>query len=153
MLIKDAQRHGLRVLPIDIARSEWLCTLENLELRLGLNYVKGLRAQAGQAIIQERALSPFLNIDDLARRVPCLRQDEMTKLAETGALNPLQAKHRRDALWKSARAVRHVGPLLEEVPEVSLDSPLAPMSVEERLHADYSGTSVNIGKTSHGPPA
>ncbi len=27
-LVKDAQRHGLRVKPVDITRSEWLCTLE-----------------------------------------------------------------------------------------------------------------------------
>ena len=27
-LVKDAQRHGLRVLPIDVTRSEWRCTLE-----------------------------------------------------------------------------------------------------------------------------
>ncbi len=146
VLIKDAQRHGLRVLPIDITRSEWNCTLENLELRLGLSYIKGLRAQAGTAIIKERSKSSFEDIDDLARRVPGLRQDEMTKLAETGALNGLKAKHRRDALWKSARAVRPVGALLAEVPETEIDSPLQQMTVEERLNADYTGTSVNIGK-------
>ena len=28
VLVKDAQRHGLRVRPIDVQRSEWLCTLE-----------------------------------------------------------------------------------------------------------------------------
>ena len=28
ILIKDAQRHGLRVLPVDIVQSEWLCTVE-----------------------------------------------------------------------------------------------------------------------------
>ena len=27
-LIKDAQRHGLKVLPIDVTRSDWLCTIE-----------------------------------------------------------------------------------------------------------------------------
>src|SRR5664279_3656029 len=27
-IVKDAQRHGLRVKPVDITRSEWLCTLE-----------------------------------------------------------------------------------------------------------------------------
>src|SRR5687767_197474 len=27
-LVKDAQRHGLKVLPIDITRSDWLCTIE-----------------------------------------------------------------------------------------------------------------------------
>ena len=146
VLIKDAQRHGLRVLPIDITRSEWKCTIENLEVRLGLNYVKGLRAVAGEAIVAARSRRPFANIDDLALSVPELRQDEMTKLANTGALNPLYAKHRRDALWKSSRAVRHVGPLLDNVPEIAIDSPLQQMTVEERLHADYSGTSVNIGK-------
>ncbi len=146
VLIKDAQRHGLRVLPIDIARSEWKCTLENLELRLGLNYVKGLRSSAGGAITAARASAPFSDIDDLARRVPELRQDEMTKLAAVGALNSLNAKHRRDGLWKGSRAVRHVGPLLEQLPEIAPESPLLQMTIEERLHADYGGTSVNIGK-------
>ena len=146
VLIKDAQRHGLRVLPIDVTRSEWKCSLENLELRLGFCYVKGLRASAGQAIVAARANLPFVSIDDLARRVPELRQDEMTKLANTGVLNPLQAKHRRDALWKGSRAVRHVGELLDQVPEVEPTSPLVAMTIEERLDADYSGTSVNIGK-------
>ena len=27
-LVKDAQRHGLRVLPIDVTRSGWQCRLE-----------------------------------------------------------------------------------------------------------------------------
>jgi error-prone DNA polymerase len=47
VLIKDAQRHGLRVRPIDVQQSEWVCTLEHeadgsLSLRVGLNYAKGL---------------------------------------------------------------------------------------------------------------
>jgi error-prone DNA polymerase len=35
-LIKDAQRHGLRVLPVDITCSDWLCTLEELPPPAGL---------------------------------------------------------------------------------------------------------------------
>ena len=31
-IVKDAQRHGLRVKPVDITRSEWLCTLEQEEI-------------------------------------------------------------------------------------------------------------------------
>src|SRR5467141_4113174 len=27
-IVKDAQRHGLRILPVDITRSQWLCTIE-----------------------------------------------------------------------------------------------------------------------------
>jgi error-prone DNA polymerase len=30
-LIKDAQRHGLKIEPIDITRSDWLCTIEPVE--------------------------------------------------------------------------------------------------------------------------
>src|SRR5262249_31445412 len=29
-IVKDAQRHGLKVLPIDITKSDWLCTLEKI---------------------------------------------------------------------------------------------------------------------------
>src|SRR6267143_6809615 len=40
-ILKDAQRHGLRILPIDITRSQWLCTVEcpdgGLTVRLGLD--------------------------------------------------------------------------------------------------------------------
>ena len=61
ILVKDAQRHGLRVLPVDVA------TLglglhhrgrRTARLRLGLRYVKGLRAEAGEAIVSERGRSP-----------------------------------------------------------------------------------------------
>jgi error-prone DNA polymerase len=30
-LVKDAQRHGLTVRPVDVTRSDWLCTIENAE--------------------------------------------------------------------------------------------------------------------------
>jgi error-prone DNA polymerase len=147
VLIKDAQRHGLRVLPVDITISDWDCTIEgDHHLRLGLRYVRGLREEAGRAILAERSRTPFDSIDDLARRVPLLRRDEVTTLAEVGALNPLQAQHRRDALWKGSRAMQPTGPLLDEVPESAPESPLVRMSVEERLTADYHGTGVNLGR-------
>jgi len=145
VLIKDAQRHGLRVLPIDITKSEWDCTVEDMKLRLGLRYVKGLRAESGASILRERESKSFAGIDDLARRVPQLRKDEMSKLAATGALNSLSAAHRRDALWKSSRAARDAGPLLAEVPENEPQAPLRAMTIDERLNADYGGTGVNIG--------
>ncbi len=58
-----------------------------LALRLGLKYVRGLREAAGQALVRERSLAPFQSIHDLTRRVPELRKDELTTLAEIGALN------------------------------------------------------------------
>ena len=55
-LVKDAQRHGTRVLPVDVTVSDWRCTIENDAVRLGLRYVSGLRESAGHAIVTERGI-------------------------------------------------------------------------------------------------
>ncbi len=158
VLVKDAQRHGLRIKPVDVLRSNWNCTLEPLSegergasrrfaLRLGLRYVRGVRANVAGEIERVRALRPFGSIEELARRVPSLSQAEMSVLAETGALNSLGAGvHRRDALWQVERAVRYAGPLLQELErEEECESPLAMMEPEERMVADYAGMGVTVG--------
>jgi error-prone DNA polymerase len=196
-VIKDAQRHGLQIKPVDITRSDWLCTIEEelrsaecgmrnedgshsalrtphsaLEkcLRLGLRYVRGLREEAARAILTERACRPFADIDDLARRVPQLHKDEITTLAEIGALNFVspysalhdtphsalriphsairnpQFVHRRGALWQTERAARPAGPLLEALPESDAACPLFRMTPDERLNADFRGTGLTIGR-------
>ncbi|HEU4769539.1 MAG TPA: error-prone DNA polymerase, partial [Pyrinomonadaceae bacterium] len=147
-LVKDAQRHGLKVLPIDITCSDWLCTIEDgLVMRLGLKYVKGLSEQSGRAIVRERSVRPYSGIDDLCNRVPELRKAELRKLAATGALNFIQgAVNRRDALWQVERVTRAAGELYEELAEKDGDSPLFPMSVTERMDADFRGTGLTIGK-------
>ncbi len=158
VLVKDAQRHGLRVLPVDVNISEYGCTLQNRYcegaalnrfcLRLGLRYIRGLRAETGNLIA---AGKPYRDVDDLATRVPELHKDELEKLAAAGALANLATAHRRDALWKAGRAGRPTGPLLEDVPEndsrkSSSDVPLQRMTVAERLTADYNGTGMTVGR-------
>jgi error-prone DNA polymerase len=133
-IVKDAQRHGLKLLPVDVACSDWNCTLEEavssqlsavssvvgrsslvvnsksgadiesndeqlttnnqkaIKLRMGLRYVRGLREEAAQALVRERMLGPFASIHDLTRRVPELRKDELSTLAEIGALNSVSGK-------------------------------------------------------------
>ena len=142
-LVKDAQRHGLRVLPVDINRSRDVCTLEDFQLRLGFNYVRGLRGQAAKAIVRGQ---PFHNIDDLAARVPELKKEEFNQLASIGAFNSIQALHRRDALWKASRAARPVGDLLLAVPELEPEAPLRQMTIEERLATDCTVTGMTVGK-------
>jgi error-prone DNA polymerase len=177
-IVKDAQRHGLKVLPMDVMRSDWKCSLEpsavsrQPSVRLGLNYARGLREPAGQALVRERSLAPFISIQDLARRVPELRKDELTTLAEIGALNAIgdsprshrvkeksnrknssvtlclrgeEPFHRRDAVWQVERAMRWPGPLLDELPEIDEESPLAAMTSEEHLVADFRATGLTVG--------
>ena len=165
-LVKDAQLHGLRVKPIDVLHSNWFCTLEpepqspeakskeRFALRLGLLYARGLRKEAGEALVRAREIQPFHSIHNLALRVPELRKSDLTMLARVGALNSLgEGIHRRDALWQVEYAGRPTGPLLRELPEPedidnqteATQSPLAQMTIDERLAADFQGTGVTVG--------
>jgi error-prone DNA polymerase len=146
-LIKDAQRHGLRVLPIDVTCSDWDCAVTpEGHLRLGLRYARGLRAEAGTAIVRERLRAPFTSMDDLARRVPELHKDELRTLAKIGAVNFIRNIRRRDALWESELVMRPSGPLLAQLEAIEAASPLEQMTVKERLHADFSGTGLTVGR-------
>src|SRR5690242_21315688 len=140
-IVKDAQRHGLKVRPIDVTRSDWPCKLEtngqSFALRLGMRYVKGLREEAAQEIVRQRMLRPFRSIDDLKLRVPSLQKSALTSLAEIGALNFIETpcglsevapgnkrkahSHRREALWQVERAARNAGPLLQDYTELGFN--------------------------------
>ena len=121
-LIKDAERHGVTVLPIDVNHSGWHCRWERGAVRLGMKFVKGLRASAAQTI-EEAA--PFVSADDLARRA-ALRGDQLTKLAFAGALASLGLR-RRAALWQSAQAARPAGELFERHEENEAAQSRAPL--------------------------
>jgi error-prone DNA polymerase len=157
VLVKDAQRHGLRVKPIDVQISDWACTIEHeadesLSLRLGLGYAKGLRKQCGDAIAASRKESGlFHSTEDLVARVRLLNRKELTLLARIGALNRLNGvEHRRAALWQVERAGKLEGPLLRQKSEFLREDantmPLQPMTIDERLVADYAGTGLTTGK-------
>src|SRR5207245_5818492 len=62
---------------------------QEIALRLGLRYVRGLHEEAGQAIAREQKRAPFDSIHDLVQRVPELRKNELNTLAEIGALNSI----------------------------------------------------------------
>jgi error-prone DNA polymerase len=71
---------------------------------------------------------------------PLARDDSTYQLAPGK-----QRLHRRDALWQVERAARPAGPLLDGIPESDTSSPLAPMTPEERLVADFHGTGLTTG--------
>ena len=146
-LVKDAQRHGQHFLPVDVTQSDWPCTIEqhdhSLAVRLGFNYVRGFRQQTALSIVAKR---PFQDIDDLRYRVPEISKDELTALADLGALNHLGGhRHRRDALWQSALALRPVGEMLKDAGLAETPSPLAAMNPVERLQADFANSGLSIG--------
>lgn len=105
----------------------------------------------------------FASLDDFIRRTG-VRRDEVATLASIGALNAF-GFDRRTALWQVEQAIRPAGELFEQDtaaassrgdlnedrtsdlgPRTSdTGSPLTPMTVPERLLADYAGTSLTIG--------
>jgi error-prone DNA polymerase len=150
-LIKDAQRRGVKMLPVDVNQSGWKCRWENGGVRLGFRYIRGLRADSG---LRVEAAQPFVSADDLARRAR-LRDDQLTKLAYAGALSSFGLT-RRAALWQAAEAARDAGELFapkqgaggraQGAGEPLRSSPLPEMSRLEETLADYSAMEVTTGK-------
>jgi len=110
--------------------------------------------------VQLRPAGRFRSIEDVVQRTG-LRRDELTTLADIGALNAF-TNERRSALWQVERAVRPAGELFVEgknpepkakSPEPAFasgfgeagSSPLRQMDAGERLQADYAGMGLTIG--------
>jgi error-prone DNA polymerase len=168
-IVKDAQRHGVRMLPVCARESSWLCTvISNETVRLGFCVVNGIRKEHGEVLVAERERAAFESLDDLKRRVE-LTKEELRTLAELGALNCF-AEHRRAAMWRveetvyedlleSARASRAVSGALVgnsssqsspfgEAPHGAREgacAPLKPMTMPERVKADYTAMNLTTG--------
>ena len=149
-LIKDAQRHGVEIRPIDIQTSGVQCRWEDREegvkpvgaIRLGFRFVKGLRGKAALAIEAEQAKAPFADAEDLVRRCT-LQTNELQSLAAVGALASFGLT-RRAALWQVARLGKPAGPLLDRLPDPE-PSPLPEMTPVEETMADYGGIQLTLG--------
>ena len=165
-LIKDAQRHGVDVRPIDVTQSGWMCRWEEGAVRLGMRFVKGLRESAGRTIEREQEIGSFLDVEDLARRAR-LKDDPLKKLAWAGALAAFGLT-RRAALWQAAEAAKDPGPLFGvgtgcagpspgfekrkngppqavPTPPRQSRSPLPEMSPFDETLADYGATDLTTG--------
>lgn len=157
-IVKDAQRHGVKVNPVCVKRSDWRCTvLDDNTFRLGFCVVNGLRQEHGGQIERERNNRQFKSLEDFKRRI-LLSKEELRTLAELGALNCF-SKHRRAAMWKVEEPL--FDDLLQKnvvealVPSACLNSsvletstattPLVRMTVQERVNADYATMGLTTG--------
>ena len=117
-LVKDAQRHGLHFIALDINKSQYEFTVEEVDgekqVRVGLNFVRGLRKEVGEAIVVERISNGhYTSVADLIDRVPEINKREIRALSIAGALNFENTVHRREALWESELAIQPKGELFE----------------------------------------
>jgi error-prone DNA polymerase len=183
-IVKDAQRHGVKVKPVCVMKSDWRCSvIDDNTFRLGLCVVNGFRQEHGEQLIREREDrsakgrirrgEQFDSLDDFKRRVS-LSKEELRTLAELGALNCF-ADHRRAAMWRveetihddllgNARAsrneIKYAKKFRARAPEVRAGlalaregacapqnekSPLVPMTMPERVRADYETMNLTAG--------
>lgn len=157
-LIRDAQSHGVVVLPVDVQTSEAQSHLEPLQakdapggsglwaVRLGLDRIGQLSAEAAQRIVAARAAGPFEGVEDLAHRAQLDRRD-LQALAASGALSGLSG-HRHQAQWEASGVHRLKG-LLSRVPSTELpieaDALPRPTDADDVMN-DYASLGLSLGQ-------
>src|SRR6266404_5483666 len=173
-IVKDAQRHGVKIKPVCVQRSDWRCTvIDDNTFRLGFWVVNGLRQEHAKELVRQRQDRQFKSVEDFKRRIP-LSKEELRTLAELGALNCF-SKHRRAAMWKveeplhddllgsapvsgvgfgvspkrSFQKVCDRGDAIASTRDACApqkeESPLLAMTVQERVTADYRTMNLTAG--------
>ena len=104
VLLNEARRKGVRVLPPDVNLSgQGFAVEENgRALRPGLSYCRGLSVAAVSSIPEERELRPFASAADLYRRTP-VERDALENLIRAGFLDRLHPRRDRTALLDETR--------------------------------------------------
>ena len=158
-IVKDARRHGLKIEPVCVQRSTWRCAVVSDDtVRLGFCVVNGLREEHAEELVRQRQDRQFDSLDDFKRRVS-LSKEELRTLAALGALNCFVA-HRRAAMWRVEEqapealfAVAGIGDPGSSTSTLSptgitdpgYSVPLAPMTLPERVRADYETMNLTTG--------
>ncbi|HEX2965235.1 MAG TPA: error-prone DNA polymerase [Syntrophorhabdaceae bacterium] len=130
----DAKRHGIRVLPVDINRSIWKCTLEDGLLRTGFVYVKGIGEEKCDRILKARESGFFLSLQDFVDRTR-IDNEALQNLIAVGAFEVLR-QSRRQLLWE-AGTMRTNGTLHVVSADTLNGLPIPEMSRTEETITDY----------------
>jgi error-prone DNA polymerase len=146
-LLEAAKRQRVVVLPVEVNRSDWDCTLERVDeqlaIRLGMRLVRSLREEEANRVVAARARGEFISADDLAHRAN-LPQRAVKLLALGGALREL-TQHRHAALW-SALGVERLPAMLAGASAFENDLTLPQPTEGEDILADYHQLGVTTGR-------
>ncbi|MFN4039384.1 MAG: error-prone DNA polymerase, partial [Erythrobacter sp.] len=152
-IVRDAQEHGVVVLPVDVNASAWDCTLESedgqIVLRLGLRQIDGLPEHVAAVLIAAReAGGPFRDVADLRERAG-LSPAHIERLASADAFTSLGLT-RRQALWDARSLIaapdlplfRAAAVRAEGAERTPMHLPAMPLS--EEVVADYQTTRLSL---------
>ena len=167
-LMQDARRHQVKVLPVDIQKSQWDNRLElaprnpaqpeEPSLRLGFSRIRGFRQDSALLIEQKRPTKGFDSLTELSRTTG-LERAQLEKLAAADALKSISG-NRYQSHWQ-ASAIEPSRPLLNArpghkrpsdssqamaaqnpypMPEVKLPTPC----IQENVRIDYQTTGLSL---------
>jgi error-prone DNA polymerase len=106
VIVRDAKRHGIDILPADINKSNARCTIEgnkacperSRRIRLGLMYIKEMGDNAMGRIVAEREKAPYYSLEDFCLRTG-LERKPVENLILAGAFDSL-GRQKRQLLWQ-----------------------------------------------------
>jgi error-prone DNA polymerase len=153
-LIHEAQRRGTTILPPDVIHSDAECTVTSSgEIRIGLNYIKGIKTDDIERLTTARVTDgPFRNLQDLAARASA-STTTLEVLAWSGACDTLAGDGpyaRRTALWQlgvvtPAKRTKGGDQLALELP-LHRTPDLPALTDWESMIADYTATGISIDR-------
>jgi error-prone DNA polymerase len=163
-LVSDAQRHGVKVRPVDVNFSEWDCSLErgqktadrgqngdclssvfcplsSLAMRLGFRLIRGLSEAQIQPLLAARRDGPFRSFADFVRRTG-LRAGVLKRLSQADAFGSLDLD-RQQTLWRS---LPERGPMTDydRVDPGEPPAQLPPLAPLEEVLADYRAAGLTL---------
>jgi DNA polymerase III alpha subunit len=162
VVLNDARRFGLAVLPLDVNLSgEWFeVERGGTALRVGLAYVKEMSAAARRAIVAARADRPYTSLADFVGRTRVSREIA-ENLARLGAFDALGVRREElvaqvPLLYAGARSASHApagtaGDDGLDQPRLALDEQFGPLSflpdwpAERRAAIELELLGLNVG--------
>ena len=149
VVVNDAKRHGVRILPVDINDSQAKCTVENGSIRLGFRYVEGLGEASLARLEGARRAGAFEGLSDFCRRTKLPRRT-IENLILVGAMDGWGIP-RRKLLWDLGKLRYHEEELDLVLPDACTEpgrsdgGELPPLSQAEKMGAEYGVLGLSTG--------
>jgi DNA polymerase III alpha subunit len=156
VIVGDAKRHGIKVLPVDVNASAWEHDTrpdpsgKGHALRLGMRQVKGIDESARETLERERAIGPYAGVRDFVARTG-LGEQVVERLIAIGAFDWTDAP-RRELLWQLRTTMADANPArpalgLTDDAQRALGASLPQMTFAEKVAADY--RELGLSPTAH----
>lgn len=142
VIVTDAKRHGIKFLSVDIEKSEAKCSIERGRLRLGLEYVKGIKDKASTRIIEERKNKPFKSLVDFCQRTQ-LPPILVESLIQAGAMDTWGIE-KRALFWELGRVHYQVDELDLDYGEDEVELPDMTLADSVNMEFQAMGLSTEI---------